>query len=327
MIVSNDTIIMKPPYSITPRVLQYIASISEKIGEINAAHLQRPKAELRKTNRIKTIQSSLEIEGNTLSIEQVTAIIENKRVLAPKKDILEVKNAIIVYDAINTFKPLSLSSFLSAHKMLMKELVPSAGKLRTGGVGTIKGSALAHMAPPGKMVKPLMNTLFDYLKKDTNPLLIKSCVFHYELEFIHPFADGNGRMGRLWQTVLLMQQYPLFEFLPLETIVKKKQSDYYRALSISDKAGHCTSFLEFMLQVIDKALEELLTSQPNSLSGSDRIALFRSQIENRPFTRRDYMRAFKEISSATASRDLKEAVAKQILQRSGDKRTSVYHFK
>jgi Fic family protein len=317
---------MKPPYSITPVILKYFASISEKIGAINAAHLQRPKAELRKSNRIKTIQSSLEIEGNTLSIEQVTALLDNKRVLAPKKDILEVKNAIAVYDAINRFKPFSLPSFLSAHKMLLHDLIPTAGKLRTGGVGIVKGSSLTHMAPPGKMVKPLINDLFTWLKKDADPMLIKSCVFHYELEFIHPFSDGNGRMGRLWQTVLLMQQYPVFEFLPVEHIIKKQQSQYYKVLGLSDKSGHCSLFVEFMLQVIDKALEDALGYQPPSLSAADRMALFKSQTGARSFTRQDYMRAFKEISPATASRDLKEATDNKILKRSGDKRTTVYRF-
>jgi Fic family protein len=318
---------MKPPYSITPLVLKLFASISEKIGEVNATHLQRPKAELRKSNRIKTIQSSLEIEGNTLSIEQVTAILENKRVLAPQKDILEVKNAIAVYELLRSFKPLSLTSFLSAHKTLMHGLIPSAGKLRTGGVGIVKGSQLAHMAPPGKMVKPLMNDLFAYLKKDPDPLLIKSCVFHYGLEFIHPFTDGNGRMGRLWQTVLLLQQYQVFEFLPVESIIKKKQAEYYSVLSLSDKAGHCTLFIEFMLQVIDEALESLLSVQPPSLTGAERIAIFKSQAQDESFTRQDYLRAFKDISPATASRDLKEAVDNKLLKKSGDKRTTFYRFK
>lgn len=318
---------MKPPYSVSPIILKYIASISEKIGAIHATHLQKPKAELRKSNRIKTIQSSLEIEGNTLTIEQVTALLENKRVLAPQKDILEVKNAIATYDAISGFKPYSLASFLLAHKKLMQGLIPSAGKLRTGGVGIVKGSTLAHMAPPGKMVKSLMNELFSYLKKNADPLLIKSCVFHYELEFIHPFADGNGRMGRLWQTVLLIQQYPVFEFLPVESIIKKRQSEYYKVLSLSDKAGHCTVFIEFMLQVIDKALEELLDVRPARLSSADRISLFKTQMGNQFFTRQDYLRAFKEISAATASRDLKQAVTSKILQRSGDKSTTVYRFK
>ncbi|WP_026769393.1 Fic family protein [Asinibacterium sp. OR53] len=317
---------MKPPYSITPVILKLLSIVSEKIGEINASHLQRPKAELRKDNRIKTIQSSLEIEGNTLSVEQVTAILENKRVLAPQKDILEVKNAIAVYDSIVTFKPYSLTSFLSAHRLLMTGLVPSPGKLRSGNVGIVKGDKLAHLAPQGTMAKPLMNDLFAYVKRDDDPLLIKSCVFHYELEFIHPFADGNGRMGRLWQTVLLMQQYPVFEYLPVESIIKKKQAEYYKSLGQSDKEGHCTRFIEFMLLVISEALEALLVLQPVSLQGNDRIAIFKTQIGQHLFTRQDYMRAFKEISSATASRDLSDAVINKILVRSGDKRTTVYQF-
>lgn len=327
MILSNDTITaMKPPYSITPAILQLITTIAEKIGEINATHLQRPRAELRKTNRIKTIQSSLEIEGNTLSIEQVTAILENKRVLAPQKDIQEVKNAIAVYDDLSTFNPFSLPSLLKAHKLLMADLIPSAGKLRSGSVGIIKGSQVTHVAPPGKMVKPLLNDLFSYLKKDGDLLLIKSCVFHYELEFIHPFADGNGRMGRLWQTVLLMQQYPVFEFLPVESIIKNRQTDYYKALSKSDKAGNSTGFVEFMLQVLAAALEELLTVKPGTLTGIDRISLFKTSIAGKAFTRQDYLRAYKEISPATASRDLKEAVKTGKLKKRGDKRTTVYFF-
>jgi Fic family protein len=318
---------VKPPYSITPRILELVMQVSEKIGEVNAAHLQRPRAELRKSNRIKTIQSSLEIEGNTLTIEQVTAILDNKRVLAPKKDILEVKNAIAVYDAIHRFKPYSLPSFLAAHKMLMNQLISSPGRLRTGGVGIVKGSQLTHMAPSGTMVKPLMNNLFTYLKKDADPLLIKTCVFHYELEFIHPFTDGNGRMGRLWQSVLLLQQYPVFEFIPIETIIKKRQAEYYRALGQSDKAGNCTVFIEFMLQVMDEAMKQLLTSHPVALSGRDRMEIFQAQIGVNSFTRQDYLLAFKEISTATASRDLKEAVEKKLLVKRGDKRTSVYQFK
>lgn len=317
---------MKPPYTITPEILQLIAHIAEKIGEVNAAHLQRPRAELRKTNRIKTIQSSLEIEGNSLSIDQVTAILEDRRVLAPQKDILEVKNAIAVYDRINDYDPLGLSSFLKAHKILMNGLVPSAGKLRSGSVGIVKGTKLTHVAPPGQMVKPLLNNLFAYCKKDKDPFLIKSCVFHYELEFIHPFADGNGRMGRLWQTLLLKQQYPVFEFLPVETIIKKRQADYYKALSKSDKAGNSTWFIEFMLQILVAGLEELMIVEHTALTATDRISLFKTTIAGKSFTRKDYLRCFKEISAATGSRDLKEAAESGLLEKQGDKRTTVYRF-
>ena len=196
---------MKPPYEITNKILILIMSISEKVGEINSANLQKPTTELRMRNRIKTIQSSLEIEGNKLTEGQITAIFDNKRVIGSKKDIIEVRNAIAVYDKINEFNPTSIDSFCKAHYLLMKDLVESPGKFRTKSVGIMKGRELAHIAPPNERVKSLMTDLFKYLKNDKEILLIKSCVFHYESEFIHPFTDGNGRMGRLWQTVILNQ--------------------------------------------------------------------------------------------------------------------------
>jgi Fic family protein len=318
---------MNPPYQITNRILQLIVSISEKIGEINATHLQKAPATLRKTNRIKTIQSSLEIEGNTLTEEQVTAILNNKRVLAPQKDILEVKNAIALYDTINEFKSNSLASFLKAHKILMQGLIAAPGKIRSTAVGIVKGSKIAHIAPPGQMVKPLLNELFSYLKNNEDLLLIKSCVFHYEIEFIHPFVDGNGRMGRFWQTIILKDHYPVFEFLPIETVVKRRQADYYKALSISDKSGSSTVFIEFMLAVIEEALEELSMNQLIPIKGTDRMAQFRVSIKNVSFTRKDYLTNFKNISAATASRDLKEAIEAGILGKTGDKNTAVYRFK
>ncbi|MBS0026705.1 Fic family protein [Chitinophaga sp. 22321] len=317
---------MKPPYQITNEILALIASISEKIGEINATHLQKAPATLRKSNRIKTIQSSLEIEGNTLSVEQITDIINNKRVLAPQKDILEVKNAIALYDDLNQFNPRALNSFLQAHKILMHGLIDAPGKIRTKAVGIVKGSKITHVAPPGEMVKALLNDLFAYLKNGKDLVLIKSCVFHYEIEFIHPFIDGNGRMGRFWQTLILKEQYPLFEYLPIETVVKRRQIDYYKALSISDKSGHSTPFIEFMLAVIEESLEELLTSQNTSVTSVDRISLFKQKIKDAPFTRKDYLRENKDISSATASRDLKEAIEKKLLNKTGDKRVTVYNF-
>jgi Fic family protein len=317
---------MIPPYQITTKALELIVSISEKIGEINATHLQKVPATLRKTNRIKTIQSSLEIEGNTLSVEQITDILNNKRVLAPQKDILEVKNAILLYDALNKFKPNSLHSFLEAHKVLMTGLITNPGKIRSKAVGIIKGSKITHVAPPGTMVKALLNELFNYLKNGKDLILIKSCVFHYEIEFIHPFVDGNGRMGRFWQTVILKEQYPVFEYLPIEAVVKKRQVDYYKALSISDKSRHSTPFIEFMLAVIEESLEELLSNQNTTITATDRISLFKQKIGNSSFSRKDYLREYKDISNATASRDLKEAVEKKMLKKTGDKRVTVYKF-
>ena len=257
---------MKPPYEITSRTLDFVAAISEKLGEVKAAYLHKPPADLRKRNRIKTIQSSLEIEGNTLSMDQVTALLDNKRVLAPAKDILEVQNAIKVYEHIADFKPYSLASLCSAHKILMSDLVERPGQLRSSNVGIAKGSLITHVAPPSDMVRPLLNDLLKYVESDKDLLLIKSCVFHYEFEFIHPFVDGNGRMGRLWQTVILRQYNPVFEYVPVESLIKKRQKEYYDVLGKSDSQGNSTLFIEFMLSVIDDSLEELLRGQNINLT-------------------------------------------------------------
>jgi Fic family protein len=318
---------MKPPYQITHKIVELVASISEKIGEVNSAHLYRSPAELRRKNRIKTIQSSLEIEGNTLSIEQITALLENKKVIAPEKDILEVKNAIKTYDGLNEFNPFSLESFCKAHGILMNGLIDNPGKIRNKSVGIIKGSVITHVAPPSEMVKSLLQELFSYLKKDKDLLLIKSCVFHYEIEFIHPFLDGNGRIGRLWQTVILKEYSPVFEFLPVETLIKAKQIEYYKILGESDNKGNSTGFIEFILQIINDSLEELLNTQNINLNVHDRIEIFKEKIGYSSFTRQDYMRQFKDISSATASRDLKNAVNKGIIEKTGNKRTTSYKYK
>jgi Fic family protein len=208
---------MKPPYDITAQILKLISSISIKIGEVNANYLNKQSPQLRKQNKIKTVHSSLSIEGNTLTEDQVSAILENKRVIGPKKDIEEVINALNVYDSLGNLNPYSSKSFLEAHKILMRGLVNEAGAFRKQSVGIVQGEKLAHLAPPYENVPFLMNDLFDYLKSKDELTLIKSCVFHYEMEFIHPFTDGNGRMGRLWQTLILVQEYPVFEFLPFET--------------------------------------------------------------------------------------------------------------
>ena len=314
---------MKPPHEITSQILKYIASISEKIGEVNAKYLVKSNPSLRKQNQIKTIHSSLSIEGNTLSEEQITAILENKRVVGPQKDIVEVLNALEVYKNISSLKHHSEKDFLKAHKMLMKDLIENSGKYRTKGVGIVKGSKVEHVAPPFENVPFLMKDLFQYLKDKSEISLIKSCVFHYEMEFIHPFMDGNGRMGRLWQTLILMEEYPVFEFLPFETLISKNQTAYYHALSASDKEGKSTKFIEYMLSIIDQSLDELLKNTTKKLSDEDRIQIF---IENHveEFTRKDYLNYFKDVSTATASRDLKKAVEIKLITKQGDKKTTTY---
>ncbi len=318
---------MKPPYQLTDKILKLVVTISERLGEINATHLYKPPTELRKKNRIKTIQSSLEIEGNTLTEEQITALLNDKRIIAPQKDIVEVQNAIKVYEQLRTFNSNKLEDLEKAHGILMKGLIDDEGKLRTKNVGIIKGSKVAHVAPSGDMVKGLLNDLFGYLKQDKDVLLIKSCVFHYEFEFIHPFLDGNGRMGRLWQTLILMQQYPVFEFLPVEILIKENQEEYYKVLSLSDKSGHSTPFIEFMLDIILQSLDSLLKTQNRTLTAQDRIELYNDIIGNNHFSRKDYLQNFKDISQATASRDLKWAVEQEILIKTGDKRLTKYQFK
>lgn len=314
---------MKPPYEITAEILKYITSISEKIGEVNAKYLIKTNPTLRKQNQIKTIHSSLSIEGNTLTEEQITAILENKRVVGPEKDILEVLNALEVYKNINKLKPEREKDFLKAHKLLLQKLIKEPGKYRNQSVGIVKGSKVEHIAPPHENVPYLMKNLFEYLKDKNELTLIKSCVFHYEMEFIHPFLDGNGRMGRLWQTLILLQDYPIFEFLPFETLISKNQNDYYNALSLSDKEGKSTKFIEYMLKIIERSLEELLQNSTKKLTDKDRILIFLENCTS-DFTRKDYMNYFKDISSATASRDLKNAVESGLISKFGDKKTTTY---
>lgn len=325
MIVSNDSIkIMKPPYDITSEILKLITSVAQKIGAIDAAHLVKYNPTLRKQNQIKTIHSSLSIEGNTLSEEQITAIIENKRVVGPEKDIKEVLNALDVYKDLKKYRYHLEKDFLKAHKMLMSGLVEKPGTYRTKGVGIVKGSKVEHLAPPAANVRFLMNDLFEYLKDKKELVLIKSCVFHYEMEFIHPFMDGNGRMGRLWQTAILMSEYPLFEFLPFETLISKNQKEYYQSLSISDKEGKSTRFIEFMLNIIDQSLDELLENKlTKKLNETERLEIYLENI-TKEFTRKDYMKEHPEISTATASRDLKNGVKTGLIEKSGDKKTTLY---
>ncbi len=308
---------MKPPYDITPTMIKLIASVSEKIGAANAIYLDKQSPMLRKQNRIKTIHSSLQIEGNTLSEAQVTAVIENRRIIEPQKDIIEVLNAIKAYDSLEKYKPTSEKDFLKAHKELMSGLTEDAGRYRTKGVGIVRGSEVAHVAPPYHNVPDLMRDLFTYLKESNELTLIKSCVFHYEMEFIHPFMDGNGRMGRLWQTVILMQDYPVFESLPFETLIAKTQDEYYKALAQSDKVGKSTLFIEYMLDVIDRSFDDLLRFSNRNMTEIDRIEYFTKQGKTE-FTRKDYMEVFKDISSATASRDLKKGVELGHFEKEGE---------
>lgn len=298
----------------------------KKIGDINAKYLIRTNPTLRKQNQIRTIHSSLSIEGNSLTEEQMTAILENKRVVGPQKDIIEVLNALEVYKKLSGFTCQNQKHFLNAHKLLLYNLIEKPGKYRDQEVGIVKGSKAEHVAPPYPNVPFLMKNLFEYLKDKSEISLIKSCVFHYEREFIHPFIDGNGRMGRLWQTLILMTDYPVFVFLPFVSFISKNQTEYYRALSQSDKEEKSTKFIEYMLKIIDDSLIDLLDHSIQKLSVENRIQIFLERTENE-FSRKDYFHFFKDISSATASRDLKNAVEQNLITKSGDKKTTTYQKK
>jgi Fic family protein len=252
-----------PPFQVTEEITSLTIEIGQYIGSITAFESLHPNPVLRRENRIRSIHSSLAIEQNTLTLEQVTAVIDGKRVLGPPQDIREVKNAYEVYDAVASFDPYSIRDLLRAHKMMMAGLVKEAGVFRSGDVGVYAGTQLIHAGTPANYVPELMKQLFSWLKKSKYHPLIKSCVFHYEFEFIHPFADGNGRTGRLWQSLILQKWQPIFAWLPIETLVHEKQDEYYRVFQIADNAGDSTVFVEFMLQMIRDALKELAETQSN----------------------------------------------------------------
>ena len=254
-------IMYTPPFEITSKIIELISNISEKIGEISSIQNNSHYIQLRKENRIQTIHSSLAIENNSLSLEQITAIIDGKRVLGNPNEIQEVKNSVQAYDLLLTLNPYNEKDLLKAHKLMMQDLVENSGKYRTDGVGIFDGEKVVHVAPPAKRIPELMADLFEWLKtSDVHPL-IKSCVFHYEFEFIHPFQDGNGRIGRLWQTVILKEWKEVFAWIPVETLIKENQKEYYNTLGVSDKSANSTKFIEFMLSIILTTIEEIIATE------------------------------------------------------------------
>lgn len=251
----------QPPFVVTPLILNQVIEIGELMGHW-AAMAGRVSPLLRKENRIRTIQASLAIEHNSLSPEQVTALMEGKRVLAPAKDIQEVRNAFQAYEKMPEWKSSCLADLLCAHRTLMAGLVENAGQLRTGSVGVYRDKQLIHMAPPASQLPRLVDDLLRWLKTTDLHPLIAGAVFHYEFEFIHPFADGNGRMGRLWQTLILSEWRTELAWLPVETLIHYQQERYYQVLGQCDRQSHCTPFIEFILENIISALQEGLATAP-----------------------------------------------------------------
>ncbi len=243
-----------PPFTVSADAVLLVAEISALIERYTLRSEQQEALRLRKANRIQSIQSSLAIEGNMLSMTQVTDILEGRRVVAPLREIQEVKNAIAAYDLFAELDPYSVEDLLRVHGVMMEGLIEDAGCFRRGGVGVFAGGRAIHIAPPADRVLFLMRGLFGWLRGARDHLLIRSCVFHYEFELIHPFADGNGRMGRFWQSLILAQVHPLFQYLPIETMIHKCQQDYYRAINASSAANDSGPFIEFMLGEILRAL-------------------------------------------------------------------------
>lgn len=243
-----------PPFTISAKAINLIAEIAAQIERYAIRMEQGDALLLWKINRIKTIQGSLAIEGNTLTESQITDIINGKHIVAPIREIQEVRNAIRTYDVYSSFDPFSIKDLQKAHRLMMEALVDDAGHFRKGGIGVFAGNEVIHVAPPADRVPSLLNDLFEWLKHSEDHLLIKSSVFHYEFEFIHPFSDGNGRIGRLWQSLLLGKLHPLFEHLPVENMVYANQQGYYDAINQSSENTDCGFFIDFMLQEILHAL-------------------------------------------------------------------------
>jgi Fic family protein len=247
----------KPSFSITEKITNLAAQIAEQIGKIQASGAYESNLRLRKINRLRSIQSSTAIEGNTLSLEQISDVINGKRIIGAPLEIKEVKNAYDTYERILEFNPFNVADFLSAHRLMTNGLVSEAGCFRSGGVGVFSSGKIVHLGAKYEFVPKLIKELFDWAKQSDVHPLIKSCVMHFEIEFIHPFTDGNGRMGRFWQTLVLSRWRKVFAWIPIETIVHKNQQKYYDALGNAEYTADSTEFIEFMLGVIVEAIDEL----------------------------------------------------------------------
>lgn len=309
----------KPPFEITNSILDKITQIAELVGQVNAASGMSVNPTLRRTNRIRTIYSSLAIEQNTLSLEQVTAVLNGKHVLAPPKDITEVKNAYEIYEMMDTLDPCSMDHLLNAHAVMTKGLIQESGCFRSGPVGVVdKQGKILHFGTLPDYVPGLVAELLDWVKSSDYHPLIKSCVFHYELELIHPFSDGNGRIGRLWHTLILARWKPIFAWLPVESIIHDRQQEYYDAINRSNAEGESTAFIDFMLSAIEEALLE--ATQSNRMSarnGADKERLYAIVhfLEQHDTITNADVRSMFGVSAATANRILAKLTEEGYLQK------------
>lgn len=299
----------KYPFQITDAILNSVSEISQLVGMVSVNSKLTNNPTLRRTNRINTIYSSLAIEQNTLSIDQVTAVIAGKRVIAPPKDIAEVKNAYEIYDHLDELNPYSIDSLLFAHSIMMRDLVGESGVFRSKAVGVVDSQGnILHFGTLPRYVPDLTEDLLKWVNNSELPMLIKSCVFHYEFEVIHPFADGNGRIGRLWHTLLLSKWNPLFAWIPVESIIHDRQDKYYQAINESNDKGDSTVFIEFMLSAIKDALLETIDenkSAKKKVNKNDyRWNIISDFLNDNDYIMNADVRILLSVSSATANRIL-----------------------
>lgn len=311
----------KPPFEITNQMIDYVAEIAELVGKLSAVSSLSANPTLRRSNRIRTIHGSLAIEQNTLSLEQVTAVLNGKQVLAPPKDIAEVKNAYEIYERLDELNPYSVDDLLTAHGIMTRGLVEESGVFRSHPVGVVDSEGhVLHFGTLPQYVPDLVMELLDWVKTSEVHMLIRSCVFHYELELIHPFADGNGRVGRLWHTLLLSKWNPAFAWLPVESIIHDRQQEYYAAINASDDAGESTEFIEFMLSAIKASLIDAISTSDEMSDGKmDKATLRWKKIEEYLKTH-DYImnadvRELCGVSAATANRILSSFVEERKLSK------------
>ena len=323
---------LSPPFKITNEILNFVYEIGELVGKISAEKEFEKNLTLRRENRIKTIYSSLAIEQNTLTLEQVTDVINGKRVLAPPKDIKEVQNAYEIYERLEELNENSVKDLLLAHKIMTSELIKESGRFRSKNAGVYQGDKLIHMGTLPEYIPELINNLFLWLKKSEEHPLIKAAVFHYEFEFIHPFQDGNGRIGRLWHSLILSKWKKFFAWLPIESLVQKYQKEYYIAINNSNRDGESTEFILFMLKIIKETLIELIEIQKSTDKSTDKLTdknkeKIKSLIEyldqNNSINNKEAQNLL-DISESAAKRFLNKLVKENILEAVGEYKARKY---
>ena len=315
----------KPPFEITNQIISDVAEIAELMGKFSVTNQLSTNPTLRRSNRIRTIHGSLAIEQNTLSLEQVTAVLDGKQVLAPPKDIAEVKNAYEIYERLEQLDPYSVDDLLTAHGILTRGLVEESGQFRSRPVGVVDSQGnILHFGTLPQYVPDLVMELLDWVKTSQVHMLIRSCVFHYELELIHPFADGNGRVGRLWHTLLLSRWNPVFAWLPVESIIHDRQQEYYAAINASNDAGESTVFIEFMLSAIKASITEAMEVSDEMMDemsdgkmdkATQRWKKIEAYLKNHDYIMNADVRELCRVSSATANRILATLVENKKLKK------------